>query len=243
MENMTSAFIVPDITMRIPGKMASGANLPEATKYEDKNGMVDNVVGDNVKSRSHKEKVKHKTKISRPIPVSERMPEPEDYEDEPTLRPSKPVGVALAIVLKTLDDELAKLKGKMSELQEHYYLLNPTISERKRKLIAEKITSQLKKIEFKCNQIYNLYDVLEGQKAAGQEMAEDEIDITLQSIGVDLSQVGLRGGDLPNEENHSDSDQSWDVDSNGSAELPWEGIDGNTVETNGSGVYSRTLRA
>ncbi|MCJ1354813.1 MAG: hypothetical protein MMC33_004803 [Icmadophila ericetorum] len=242
-ENMTSAFIVPDITMRLPGKTVSAPNLPKAKKQEEqKRASYGNVVYGEHHSR--KEKVKKTVKIPKPVPVSECMPEPSKYEDEPTLRPSQPPGNALARVIHALENENAHKKRKLSRYQALYNDQNPAAGMRERQKLVAKIHNLVEIINEKSNQIYYLYDVLEGQKTAGQEMNDEEIDITLQSIGLDYNQMELRGGDLPKEDCFGIEDHSWNVSTSSSEGLPWEGIENSTVETTGSRrskAHSHTL--
>ena len=104
----------------------------------------------------------------------------------------------------------------------------------------KKVETLLKAIDVKADQIYALYDVLEGQKADGHEISEEEVEVTLQSIGIDVGEVvGLRGGEV--EDKDADAAKAkrrhaWDLESadDSEDELPWEGIE-TTVETAKSG--------
>ena len=157
---------------------------------------------------THAESIKEKLTIPKPVPVSERMPSgsTSSSDDEPTMRPSQPPAVALATVLKGLEDELKHLKIRLSEYQALYNCHDPALSKRKRKAVYELIERLLKTIDEKADQIYALYDVLEGQKQSGMEMNEDEVEITLQRIGLDVGRVNLRGGGLAMGEDDGDSE-------------------------------------
>ncbi len=130
--------------------------------------------------------------IPRPVPVSDRMPVPGQYEEEPTIRPSQPPGIALATVLKDLQDELSGLKRSAKKYQQLYDSHDPALSKRSRKSVFEKIQTLNKTIDAKADQIYSLYDVLEGQKQQGQEMSQEEVEVTLQSIGIEPEQTPSR---------------------------------------------------
>ncbi|KAL2808838.1 hypothetical protein BJX63DRAFT_407681 [Aspergillus granulosus] len=190
-EEMTSAFILPDITIRHADLSENLKDLPEstqrvldrATQHNGKNCIVckKSVPGGDC---DHTEEA---VKIPKPIPVSERMPEPSIYNEEPTLRPAQSPAVALATVLKALEDELSHLKMQLVSYQSAYNKLDASLSKRQRKSLGDKIGNLLKDIDIKADQIYALYDVLEGQRQGGQEMTEQEMEVTLQSIGIDTT--------------------------------------------------------
>ena len=247
---MTSAFIVPDITIRNP--VANTEEIPAVTKEGQKvleglanhNGRNCTVCTRFIKrgeDHDHAQAVKETVKIPKPVPVSERMLKISDDEDDHTIRPSQAPGLALATVMKGLEDELDHLKIQFSKYQSLYNGHNPALSKRSRKSVQQKMESLLRATDVKADQIYALYDVLEGQKQEGHEISDEEVEITLQSIGVDVASLQLRGGEVekqaekpkpkPKVESHP-----WDLESEGESEdLPWEGID-STIETTKSGV-------
>ena len=200
MENMTSAFIVPDITMRNPGeatmKLSQSARevFDRLAQHDGQNCSICKRVIDHGIPHEHENATR--LTVPKPTPVSERMPSPGPDDDEPTMRPSQPPAVALATVLKGLEDELKHLKIKLSEYQALYNCHDPALSKRKRKAVFDKIEKLLATIDIKADQIYALYDVLEGQKQSGQEMDEDEVEVTLLRIGVDPNEINMRGGHI-----------------------------------------------
>ena len=189
---MTSAFIIPDITI------------------------------------GHKKQTNPELTLA-----SNRLQETGPYEDEPTVRPSQPPGLALATVIKCFEDEIAKLKEELARYQEQYSNHNPALSKRRRKFAFEKMETTLRAIDAKSDQLYSLYDVLEGQEQSGQELTKEEVDFTLQSVGIEASDLELLGTDAQFHEKHSGHRQPWDLASENGAddELPWEGIE-TTIETN-----------
>jgi hypothetical protein len=220
MEDMTSAFILPDITLSHAELAASNrSKLPEAAQraldgigqHDGKNCMVCK------NSPPHDGPCNHESvKISKPIPVSERMPEPTPYNEDPTMRPSQPPAVALATVLKALEDELSHLKMQLASYQSAFNKLDASLGKKQRKTLTEKIEKTIKEIDLKSDQIYALYDVLEEQKGRG-DITEQEMEMTLQSIGINTTTNTMDKGQA--------EDESED-------ELPWEGIE-STAELTG----------
>ncbi|KAL4796745.1 hypothetical protein BDV19DRAFT_377981 [Aspergillus venezuelensis] len=231
-EEMTSAFILPDITLRHADLADNLSKLPEATKrvldratqHSGKNCTVckQSVPGADCEHTSEA------VKIPKPVPVSERMPEPSIYNEEPTLRPAQSPAVALATVLKALEDELAHLRMQLVSYQGAYNKLDASISKRQRKTLTEKIEKLLKDIDMKADQIYALYDVLEGQRQHGQQMTEQEVEMTLQSIGIDAN---TRLAEVTGTTDKSSRKDATDYEEEDS-ELPWEGIE-STMEVTG----------
>lgn len=128
-------------------------------------------------SASDMAKGKKRIIIPRPIPATER-----DLPEDATMRPSQSPGHALALVIKGLEDESHHMQLELSRLQAKYSSSDKSIGRGDRIHLAETIRILLKKLEVKSDQIYSLYDVLEGQKAADQAMTEEELEMTVYSI-------------------------------------------------------------
>ncbi|KAJ5142813.1 uncharacterized protein N7515_001600 [Penicillium bovifimosum] len=227
--DMTSAFILPDITLHHVDMAASDpSKLPQATQK-----ALDSIAQHNgqnctvCKGHCADGTCNHESvNIPKPIPVSERMPKPSVYNEEPTMRPSQPPAVALATVLKALEDELSHLKMQLVTYQSAYNKLDASLGKRPRKALQEKLDKIFKDIDMKSDQIYALYDVLEGQKQDGREMTEREMEMTLESIGIDVA-------------SHPDVTATTDkssrhgrIDLDDEESLPWEGIE-STAELTG----------
>lgn len=236
-EEMTSAFILPDITLpsglqgsEHPALSADARRVLDKLAHHDGHNCT---VCARVASFETKENTKtyptnQRILIMKPVPVSERMPVQGPYEDEPTMRPANTPGLALATVMKSLEDELAHLKMELAQYQAMYNKHDASLSMRKRKNLKAKIENLLKTIDTKADQIYNLYDVLEGQKHSGQELSERDIEITLQSLGVDLEK-------LHQDKSLNDKDEKFE-DEDSDLDLPWEGIEDTTgTEKSGNG--------
>lgn len=121
---------------------------------------------------------KKRVTIRRPVPVTDRDLSVEDA----TVRPSQHPGHALAVVIKGLEDESHHLQLELTRIQAQYSGRDKALGRRDRVSLAESIRTLLKQLEAKNDQIYSLYDVLEGQKAAGQAMSEEEIELTVLNI-------------------------------------------------------------
>ncbi|KAH8816537.1 hypothetical protein F5884DRAFT_748025 [Xylogone sp. PMI_703] len=235
--DMTSAFIIPDISFNAEDNVSALPVLSESAKrvldglcrHNSQNCMIctriasHNADGNTITKRA--------VQVEKPVPVSERMPIPGPYEDEPTIRPAVAPGLALATVIKGLEDEVAHLKLKHAQLFSLYNKHDVSLGMRKRKSLRRKLTDLLKAIDTKSDQIYALYDVLEGQKQSGQEMTEQEVEVTLMSIGVEFEVLtrGSQKNDVPNIDR--EEDDSSDEDSE--LDLPWEGIEDTTGTVEG----------
>jgi hypothetical protein len=107
------------------------------------------------------------------------------------------------MVIKGLEDESHHLQLELTRLQAKYNGTDKALGRRERLRMAEGIRTLLKQVEAKNDQIYSLYDVLEGQKAAGQAMSDEELEMTVLNI------TGMTVRDV----------------TSGSEHLTWEGIE------------------
>lgn len=206
--NMTSEFIIPEIEYRRTLSMAS------ITSAKSAKSAIRGVSND-VKKCKHSlrnctvcctrslpraqddAKITHRVHMERPIPVSE-MPASDCGRDDatgdmtiddPTLRGQDP-GRSLAIVFKFLKDEAEHLKIEHQITVEKFHISSR--SGRKSKSLKEEMDKAAKAVDAKFKQLYHLNDVLEGQKAAGQLMTEREFDLTMQDVGIDLTELSLQ---------------------------------------------------
>lgn len=206
--DMTSAFILPDITL----KDAAAAIMPSGSTQATSGTRLTTVV-------------------TRPTPVSDRLPITLPDQEDPTVRPSQSPGLALATVLRGLENELNNLRAQLTEQEKLYNQHDPSLSKRQRKVIYARIQRLLPMIDTRADQIYALYDVLEGQKDKGQLMQEEEVEITLQNMGIDPAAVRAVSGQTTigrsttiAEDSEADIDEDED-------ELPWEGIETTQTQT------------
>ncbi|OJJ44529.1 hypothetical protein ASPZODRAFT_686138 [Penicilliopsis zonata CBS 506.65] len=235
--DMTSAFILPDITLRFADlavenqtKLSESAQkaLDAVSKHDGKNCTVCKRCIPDEGECDHSHEI---VKVPKPVPVSDRMPELSADNEEHTMRPSQPPAVALATVIKALEDELSHLKMQLAAYQAAYNKLDASLNKRKRKSLQEKLEKLLKEVDMKYDQIYALYDVLEGQKQAGHEMTEQEMELTLQSVGIDVSAAKIADVTATTDKS-SNKNLDTDYDEDEDEDLPWEGIE-STVEITG----------
>ncbi|KAI1932219.1 hypothetical protein LOZ65_000805 [Ophidiomyces ophidiicola] len=245
--DMTSAIILPDITLHCA---TTGENYEHINVSAAAQRVLNEVVSHKhedcfvCQNSNYQTCDKKKTSINvpKPVPVSERTPA---YNEEPTLRPSQKPSVALASVLKSLEDELAHLKIQLTVFQTAYAKHDASLGKRRRKALYQRIETLLSEIEKKSDQVYSLYDVLEGQKQHGDEMTDRQIEITLHSFGINAgpSEVPKRPEQRAGEsrkKNHNTS-QSFTAGINSDSneeELPWEGFD-TTIESTGRSFVNK----
>ncbi|KAI6782363.1 uncharacterized protein J7T54_008449 [Emericellopsis cladophorae] len=120
---------------------------------------------------------KKRVTVPRPVPVTDR-----GLGEDATMRPAHHPGHALAMVIKSLEDEAQHMQLELTRAQLEYNSSDKAYGRRERLILAESIRHLLKQLEAKNDQIYSLYDVLEGQKSAGQVMSEDEVEMTVLNI-------------------------------------------------------------
>ena len=207
-DNMTSGFILPDITIS-NHKHAHLSDAAQAVLNTVAPHGTDNCIVCKRISGPEKTSHVHKTvKIPALVPPSLRTPAPTADNPDPTVRPAQPPKIALAVVVKELNDELAHLKSDLASYQALYNRTDPSLSRRRRVMVYEKIQLLLKSVEIKSDQIYRLNDVAEDQK----DMTKEEIEVT---IGLnDIVREHVVGG-------HADDDEDRE---NGHMQ-PWEGIE------------------
>ena len=194
MQDMTSAYIVPDITIST-NAMASkpqGGKQKQPERGIDrhlKNCDICHRILEHGKPHEHKKATK--ISIHKPIPASERMPSPSPSNPDPTMRPSESPGLSLARVIKSFNDEITILNERLKTLETASYHHDSGMSKYQRVQRERTITTLRKQKNSKCDQVYYLMNVLEGQKVAGQEMTEEQVEVTLSSIGISAAQLHL----------------------------------------------------
>ncbi|KAI0868986.1 hypothetical protein GGS24DRAFT_480374 [Hypoxylon argillaceum] len=129
---------------------------------------------------------KKTVRVERPVPVTERVRRQDptavqDYEDQ-TLRPSQDPAIALAKVMKGLKDEERHIRTAIARKQAVYDECDASVNKRLWKQLDAEIRVLRKRRDLKRDQIYDLHDVLEGQKASAQLMSQEAIDMTITSV-------------------------------------------------------------
>ncbi|KAF2626221.1 hypothetical protein BU25DRAFT_395678 [Macroventuria anomochaeta] len=193
---MTSAFIVPDIKIEARRPSITATTISKHDKNHDNANCT-------VCRREGLTSSTSALRVPRLVPVSSRMPED---EIDATLRPARSPKEALAFVVKELQDERAHLHIELAALRAMLEMHDASQGARKRAKINANIQETLRRLEIKDAQIYNLYDVLEGQAADGEITEQDVEDITEQiraedakegvngSADVDMSHVEMERG-------------------------------------------------
>lgn len=191
---MTSAFIVPDLKIEIRRPSITATTISKHDKHHDNANCT-------VCRREGLSSSASALRVPRLVPVSARMPE---EEIDATLRPARSPKEALAFVVKELQDERAHLHIELAALRAMLEMHDASQGARKRADINVSIQETLRRLEIKDAQIYNLYDVLEGQAADGEITEQDVEDITEQiraedahegmNADVDMSHVEMERG-------------------------------------------------
>ena len=229
-EDMTSAFILPDITMHGVNLTAAANGKEEIQLPPSAQRILDQAVRHERGNCTVCKKGTPCTNagdpqpitIPQPQPVSERPTEqpnenvPQNLttnidENDHTMRPSQPPSMALAKVLKSLEDELAHLKMQLAVCQSRYSRHDAAVGRRNRVKLGEQMMALMGEIESKSEVVYALYDVLEGQKGDGEDK-EKEKDKTRQG--------------------ESDEEDE---------ELPWEGFESTQDDFTGRSGMSRKV--
>lgn len=130
---------------------------------------------------------KKTVRVDRPVPVTDRAKSQSsisahEYEDQPTLRPSQDPAIALAKVMKGLQDEEKHIRSAIAKKQAIYDECDASVNKRMWKQLDADIKVLRKRRDLKRDQIYDLHDVLEGQKANAQLMTQEAIDMTITSV-------------------------------------------------------------
>ncbi|CUS12453.1 unnamed protein product [Tuber aestivum] len=95
-------------------------------------------------------------------PVSTRRPENTgSYEEEVTPRPSQEPKTQLSKVVRQLQDEFAHIKLAYQNKAEEFMSLDPSMGKRRRKALTGEMNELVAEMDYKCDQIYALYDVNE----------------------------------------------------------------------------------
>ncbi|CAJ2499816.1 Uu.00g026690.m01.CDS01 [Anthostomella pinea] len=151
----------------------------------------DCIVCTRINSHRHEEdgtcSKKQTVRVDRPVPVTDRVSDAQSaaatkYEDEHTLRPSQDPALALAKVVKGLQDEEKHLAAAIAKKQATYDGCDASLHKRMWKKLDAEIQKLRKRRDLKRDQIYDLHDVLEGQKQRGQEMDVEAVDVTIMSV-------------------------------------------------------------
>lgn len=201
-DNMTSALFIDDITLG-QRKMAEkqNANTAKNELSKDAKRVLDNLCHDHdcgncivcsrINSRGSGQRP---IRAKKPIPVTDRVADKQECEDQCTMRPSQDPAMALAKVIRSLEDEEQHLKEAFHKRAVEFDKCDPSINRKTWKRLGFEIDKIRKVRDLKRDQIYYLYDALEGQKASGQEMTAEFVEYTIHgAMSKDHSWNGVLG--------------------------------------------------
>ncbi|KAL7267818.1 hypothetical protein RUND412_009582 [Rhizina undulata] len=83
------------------------------------------------------------------------------FDSEPTFRPSGEPKKQLRKVVKQMQDEFRHLKIEYEDKTQKFMVLDPAIEKRRRKALTREMNELVAEMDYKCDQIYALYDVNE----------------------------------------------------------------------------------
>lgn len=214
---MTSAFILPDITLGSQAKRQASFGC-ENPCHDSKMCTICDPTAP----------------IPEPLPAAAHpVPDGTDPADM-TIRPAQSPPLALATVLKNISDELAHLKLELASKEAAYHAHDPAIGQRKRRALHHRIQELLRAVETRSEILYKLYDVLEGMPRDSKMPSQKDVEETMANLGLDAKgkakgsqekkkSVVIRspstGMFMSSEDDDSDFDPKDDAQ-----DLPWEGL-------------------
>lgn len=225
---MTSAFIIPDLTL---GTRKATTKMEITQKLNMKHHDNENCTvcrRDEANATSPTESLR----VPKLIPVSSRMPDDADA----TMRPARSPKEALALVVKELRDERIHLHAELAVARAMLESHDPSLGRKKRAALENEIADLLARIKVKDDQIYNLYDVLEGQQDG--DITEQFVEGVTEEIRAQDEEVEKevenrrKGKKVTIQSFHEESIRDQDEE-----DLPWEGFESTGELTGRIGVY------
>lgn len=199
-QGMTSAFIIPDIAM--------GPFHPLPTTTGTDKACICHTAASCTACHPFDAAIT----IPTPVPVSARPAfkfDPDMDITSATIRPSQPPALALATVIKQVEDEVTHLKLQLQAQQRLYHQHDTSFSKRRRVIVRARMDTITAELERRSDQVYALYDVLEGQHQQQQQHATqkgedvcathenaDALEETLMSIGLDPAELAELSGNV-----------------------------------------------
>lgn len=159
------------------------------------------------------ERAKKTVKIQTPIAPSDRMPigHDESNNTERGVCPAKSLAIAIQYIRD--QQELAAMRLEKATI---YYNLMDHAMQKRRQEKHRLLIHDLEHKRYKLDQVYyELHNVAEGQKNAGQELTQDEIEVTLTNCGY----FGIKSMGKEDFEEEIDA-----MDLNDETRVSWEGF-------------------
>ena len=200
-DELTSAFILPDITM---SSREIVEPEPLAPASENHNSSVDISQGSAITPADRSDVVPQASQEQWAQPSGEQvrsqLPTISDEElditmqsEDPTVRPSQSPEAAVAAVVESVQAELASQRSQLAKYQADYDRLDVELKWRQRKAVMRKIRDLQHSIELKADQLYNLRDLKESHKTScGGLVAHHQVDNSGQSAGLRTPWQGIR---------------------------------------------------
>jgi hypothetical protein len=212
---MTSAFIVPDLKIESRRQSVNG-HKPTNKDHDSTNCTVCR--------REGLTSATDALRVPKLVPASSRTPD----EVDATLRPARSPKEALALVVKELQDERAHLHMELAVMRAMLESHDASMGNRKRQEINSTIQDLLRRLEIKDTQIYNLYDVLEGQQ--DHDITEQDVEELTREIRAEDKTESEKKGKRVTIRSFVDEDDNSVEIGRGLAdgetdELPWEGFE------------------
>jgi hypothetical protein len=176
-DDMTSAYLLVDIEAAAAEKQGKQHPVLSANARQVLDGLCKHNI-ENCTICARVASIKKPVRIEKPVPVSKREDIP--YEDEPTMRPVTGPGIALATVIKELEDEITHLKMEHARVHAGFISIDPARSKKQREKLGAQMSELAKEINIKSDQVYQLYDVVEAQHMF--ELKMDDIDVPWEGI-------------------------------------------------------------
>lgn len=223
---MTSAFIIPDLMLGA-GKQSIKLDIKEKLNSKQHDNEDCTVCRrDTTNAHTSFDPLR----VPKLVPVSSRTSDDADA----TMRPARSPKEALALVVKELRDERVHLHAELAVVRAMLESHDPSLGRKRRVALEAEIANLLVRIKVKDDQIYNLYDVLEGQQ---------DDDITEQFVEGVTEEIRQQDEEVEKEAESRKKDRRVTIQSfheEDEEDLPWEGFE-STGELTGQagkiGVY------
>jgi hypothetical protein len=231
---MTSAFIIPDITLNIP-------NVPNSTLSPSAHSVLDKLAPHDSENCAVCYRIASKldSKLENfaiPVPMPVSTLNEQDGDADVTFRPADAPHKALSRVIKELADEIVHLKHSLHKTERRLNVHDPARGSRDRRALHSAIDSLNRSIAAKSSQLYDLYDVLESHKdeltthvgpAAAQEIEEDFSNMTEDVEKILAELAAERYATIASPPRSAVTKDQIDSGS----ELPWNGISPTDTES------------
>ncbi|KAL8869195.1 MAG: hypothetical protein Q9174_004450 [Haloplaca sp. 1 TL-2023] len=200
-EELTSGYIVPDITMSPRETIDPEPSVPTTENHKSPvNVSQRSDTGTAERSDVGLQASQEQFALLPLEQVRSQLPTISDEElditiqsEDSTMRPSQSPESAVAAISESVKGELASQRSQLAKYQADYDRQDIELRWRQRKALAKKIRDIQQSIEHKADQLYNLRDITESQKTSrGGLVPHHQLDNSGQSAGVQTPWQGIR---------------------------------------------------